>query len=152
MLATTARRVSENTSEQVNERIRRQTEYNVDLFRSASPQMITRRLAELDEEWDIERWVETMAPSLTLVGLFGGVFVNRKWLILSGVVQAFFLQHAIQGWCPPIPVLRRLGVRTLDEINQERYALKLLRGDFQEVTESSIDSNSAEELLAAVRR
>jgi hypothetical protein len=152
MLATTARRVAENTSDQVNERIRRQTEYNVDLFRSASPQMITRRLAELDEEWDIERWVETMAPSLTLVGLFGGVFVNRKWLILSGVVQAFFLQHAIQGWCPPIPVLRRLGVRTLDEINQERYALKLLRGDFQEVTESSIDSNSAEEVLAAVRR
>lgn len=152
MLATTARRVAENTSDQVNERIRRQTEYNVDLFRSASPQMITRRLAELDEEWDIERWVETMAPSLTLAGLFGGVFVNRKWLILSGVVQAFFLQHAIQGWCPPIPVLRRLGVRTLDEINQERYALKLLRGDFQEVTESSIDSNSAEEVLAAVRR
>ena len=152
MLATTAKRVLDNTSEQVNERIRRQTESNVELFRSASPQMITRRLAELDEEWDIERWVETMAPSLTLLGLWGGTFVNRKWLILSGVVQAFFLQHAIQGWCPPIPVLRRLGVRTLDEINQERYALKLLRGDFQEVTESIIESNSTEEVLAAVRR
>jgi hypothetical protein len=49
---------------------------------------------------------------------------------LPVVVAGFLLQHALQGWCPPLPVLRRLGVRTADEINQERYALKALRGDF----------------------
>ena len=30
-----------------------------------------------------------------------------------------------------MPVFRRLGVRTSFEIEQERYALKSLRGDFQ---------------------
>jgi len=39
-------------------------------------------------------------------------------------VTAFLLQHAIQGWCPPIPILRRFGFRTADEINRERYALR----------------------------
>jgi hypothetical protein len=46
------------------------------------------------------------------------------------VVLTFLFQHAVQGWCPPLPVLRRLGVRTRKEIDRERYALKALRGDF----------------------
>lgn len=31
---------------------------------------------------------------------------------------------------PPVPVLRRCGVRTRREIDEEKYALKALRGDF----------------------
>ena len=46
------------------------------------------------------------------------------------MVGGFLLQHAVQGWCPPVPVFRRLGVRTQTEIDEERYALKALRGDF----------------------
>src|SRR5688572_6338858 len=103
MITNTAGRVSENTADRVNKRIRQQTADNVALFASASPQIISRRLAELDREWDIERYVETMAPALTLFGLVCGATINKKWLILSGVVQSFFLQHALQGWCPPIP-------------------------------------------------
>jgi hypothetical protein len=34
-----------------------------------------------------------------------------------------------QGWCPPLTVFRRLGVRTRREIDLERYAIKALRGD-----------------------
>jgi hypothetical protein len=65
-------------------------------------------LDELDREWDIERYLETMAPTLTLVGLALTVTRGRKWLIVPALVQSFFLQHAIQGWCPPIPLLRGL--------------------------------------------
>jgi hypothetical protein len=36
------------------------------------------------------------------------------------------LQHALQGWCPPVPVLRRLGYRTQPEIEEERCALRAL--------------------------
>jgi hypothetical protein len=43
---------------------------------------------------------------------------------------AFLFQHAVQGWCPPVPILRRLGYRTAREIDDERAALKALRGDF----------------------
>jgi hypothetical protein len=35
---------------------------------------------------------------------------------------------------PPIPLLRRLGIRTSREIEIERVALKILRGDFVEAS------------------
>ncbi|MEY7848852.1 hypothetical protein AB7C87_06560 [Natrarchaeobius sp. A-rgal3] len=43
---------------------------------------------------------------------------------MSAVIAAFLRQHALQGWCPPIPVLRRRGVRTRREIDTERRALE----------------------------
>ena len=46
-------------------------------------------------------------------------------------MTGFLFQHAVQGWCPPIPILRRLGFRTSYEIEEERAALKALRGDFE---------------------
>lgn len=38
--------------------------------------------------------------------------------------------HAVQGWCPPVPISRRPGFRTASEIARGRNALKALRGDF----------------------
>jgi hypothetical protein len=133
MLPTTKERVSQNTAAEINQQIRQQTERNIMQLASAGPEAIERRLAELDEEWDIERYLETMAPTFSLVGLLLGLTRNRAWLLVPAVVQTFFLQHALEGWCPPVPVLRRLGIRTMDEIHQERYALKALRGDFERV-------------------
>jgi hypothetical protein len=95
------------------------------------PAKIHRRLRELDEEWDIERVLETNASALAFVGAALGASVDRRWLLIPIVVGGFLFQHAIQGWCPPIPVLRRLGFRTAREIEIERVALKALRGDFR---------------------
>lgn len=50
--------------------------------------------------------------------------VDRRWLALLAVVTAFLFQHAVQGCCPPLPILRRLGFRTAEEIGQEGCALK----------------------------
>jgi hypothetical protein len=125
MIATTANRVSGNTDPQVNERIWQRTEENMRRIASQGRWAIERRLRELDEEWDIERYVETLAPSFTLTGLLLGLTTrDRRWFILPLVVQGFFLQHALQGWCPPVPVLRNLGVRTTQEIERERCALQ----------------------------
>jgi len=57
-------------------------------------------------------------------------------------VTAFLLQHAVQGWCPPLPVLRRLGFRTAREIEVERNALKALRGDFGHIGPGPGDHDS----------
>jgi hypothetical protein len=70
------------------------------------------------------------------VGLTLGGTVNRKWYLLPAGVAAFLLLHAVQGWCPPLPVLRRLGFRTAAEIAYERYALKAMRGDFEKMTQN----------------
>ncbi len=136
MFATTASRVAGNTADHVNAEIRFQTEQSIARCAAAGPSAIEQRLDALDHEWDIERYLETMAPSFTLLGLTLGLTVNRKWLVLPFLVQGFFLQHALQGWCPPVPVLRRLGIRTSDEINEERFALKALRGDFRDLEET----------------
>jgi hypothetical protein len=128
MITTTARRVPDNTTTAANDRIRRRTRANVAYYADHRDE-IDRRLSELDEEWDVERVLETGSSALTLSGLLLGVARSRKWLLLSLAVQGFFMQHALQGWCPPLPVLRRLGFRTADEINEERCALRALRGD-----------------------
>ncbi len=119
----------EHTADKVNRRIRTRTEDSIRHYAARKNQIAT-RLDQLDREWDVERAIEANAATLALSGVVMGAALDKRWLILSGVVTAFLLQHALQGWCPPVPVLRRLGFRTADEINQERYALKAIRGDF----------------------
>jgi len=74
--------------------------------------------------------------------------MDRRWFLLPTVVLSFLLLHAVQGWCPPVPLLRRLGIRTRGEIDRERYALKALAGDFEGV---AMDSSNIEQTLAAVK-
>ncbi len=125
-----ADRVRENTAQQINESIDRDINAKVREYAMRPAEEITRRIGELDREWDIERLLEANASVLALAGLLLGARVDRRWLILPGIVLPFLFQHSIQGWCPPMPVLRRLGVRTRQEIDREKYALKVLRGDF----------------------
>ena len=128
-LPATEERVPKNTSSKVNHRIQGRTLHDVSRFIGADPVFIDERIRQLKREWDIERTLEANAASLGLAGLALGSFVDRRFLILPALVSAFLLQHALQGWCPPIPLFRRLGVRTQREIARERYALKALRGE-----------------------
>ncbi len=137
MLPSTAERVPQHTAERVNQQIRRRTEENVARCAEAGPEAIARRLQELDREWDVERTLEANAASAVLVGLTLGATVDRKFFLFPAVVAGFLLQHAVQGWCPPLPLFRRLGFRTQTEIDEEKSALKALRGDFRDVTGSA---------------
>ncbi len=123
-------RVRAHTKPELNQRLDEETAHYLRLYARADREIIGRRLEELDREWDMERMLETNAASITLAGLVFGKLFNRAWYLLPVVVAGFLLQHAVQGWCPPVTVFRRLGVRTRKEIERERYALKLLRGDF----------------------
>lgn len=133
MLPSTVERVPRHTRAASNAAIRSQTEENVARFASAGPAAIGRRLAELDQEWDIERTLEANAAAVSLLGSALGFAVDRRFFALPVVVAGFLLQHALQGWCPPVPLFRRLGFRTATEIDHERYALKAVRGDFDRI-------------------
>ena len=76
--------------------------------------------------------------------------MNRRWYFPPTAVATFLLQHAVQGWCPPVGLLRRLGVRTEREIDEERYALKLMRGDFSGVDQES--RKAVDAVMEAIRR
>jgi len=149
MFPATARRVEANTAHEINRRIQDEIERNVRYY-AEHPEQIDRRLKELDEEWDIERVLEANAASFGLAGVMLGAFVDRRFLALPALVSGFLLQHALQGWCPPVPVFRRRGVRTAAEINQERNALKSIRGDYKDAIAPPADGPIAR-AQAAVR-
>ena len=110
MLPATTNRVERNTSPAINRRIERQIERSV-AFHAAHPDAIPQRLDELDREWDMERTLEANAATFGLAGVLLGAFVNKRFLALPIAVTGFLLQHALQGWCPPLPVVRRRGER-----------------------------------------
>ena len=142
MLPNTVERVPLNTPEEINQRIARETNRRVHFY-AANPIGIERRLRELDEEWDIERVLEVNAASLAFAGTVLAATVHKRWLMLPVLVTGFLFQHATQGWCPPVPILRRMGYRTAREIETERIALKALRGDFGKIAPASTERDSA---------
>ncbi|MFC4174446.1 hypothetical protein ACFOYU_20740 [Microvirga sp. GCM10011540] len=129
MVASSAERVAGRTGQNANRRIEAQIAESV-RWHAEHPDRIDRRLRELDEEWDIERMLEANAATLAFAGVALGATMDRRWLALPALVSIFLFQHSVQGWCPPLPILRNLGFRTAREIDTERYALKALRGDF----------------------
>ena len=141
-------RVRANTAPELNRRIDDRIEENVRYYAGQPRERIAERIQELDNEWDIERFLEAMASSLSLTGVVLALTGDRRWLLLPTFVLSFLLLHAVQGWCPPVPVLRRLGVRTREEIARERYALKALAGDFEGVAS---EAGRIERTLTAVK-
>jgi hypothetical protein len=145
-------RVRATTKPEINQQIDEELERRLRYYATQDKQSISERLAALDREWDIERVLEANAASITLLSLFLGATRNRLWFVLPIAVAGFLLQHAIQGWCPPVPFLRSRGIRTRLEIEQERYALKFLRGDFDNLErKQGQDLHTAEQLIHRIR-
>jgi hypothetical protein len=128
-IPSTTDRVPKNTASDINNLIESEARSRVRAI-DTNLHAIEAQLERLDDEWDVERTIEANAATLALAGTAFGFFLHPYWLALPALVTAFLLQHAIQGWCPPIPILRRLHFRTAFEIEQERQALKALRGDY----------------------
>jgi hypothetical protein len=144
-------RVRRHTSPAVNAKIDQQIAEAVRRYVDEPATVITQRIEEIEREWDIERVLETNASCLALTGVALATVFTKKWLALSGTVLGFLFLHGMQGWCPPIPLLRRFGVRTCTEIQRERFALKFLRGDFNDLMRDGTQISS-EQLLAALQR
>lgn len=134
---------------EADRRIRRQLEVNVAYY-ARRLDRIEERLGDLEREWDVERAVSVGAGAAVLAGLALGL-VRRRWVLLSAGAAALLIAQAT-GCVPKPPLLRRLGVRTRREIEQERYALKALRGDFGAAGAQSDPETSAAGALEAVGR
>lgn len=128
-------RVRKNTPDKYNEEIDAMTLDNIKKY-SVTPEVITYRLKKLDKEWGIERWLELNMSVISLIGITLALTVSPYWIILTCIVLLFFIQHAVQGWCPPLPIFRANKVRTRAEIDKEKYALKAIRGDFKGMSTS----------------
>lgn len=141
MVPSTKRRVPVHTTAADNRAIQNDTEKRLE-YCAQYPSKIEARLRDLDKEWDIERAIEMNAAALAFAGIALGAAHDKRWLVLPAAVTAFLFQHAVQGWCPPVPVLRKLGFRTVYEIDEERNALKALRGDYATVSRTRLTAKS----------
>jgi hypothetical protein len=120
-----------NKNDRTDKRIHQKTVARLQAALEGGKPTIDERLSELDREWDVERALDATAASVCLAGVGLAVAVDRRCLILPGIMAAFLLERALQGWCPSLPLLRALGFRTRREIENERNALKGARGDFE---------------------
>jgi hypothetical protein len=118
-------------------------------FAAAPASEVSRHLYTLDKQWDIERRLEANAATIMLASVALAATHSKGWLVLSAIVPGFLLQHAAQGWCPPIEAFRRLGARSRNEIDAERTAIKALRGDFEGLSAQAGSPDAAARALEA---
>lgn len=123
MFGKTTKRVEEHSPEEVNAGIREKTKARIARYAAEPEDALRGRLEELDYEWDVERVLEANFAGVVLASLLLGRLAGKGYFALAGIAAVFMTQHVLQGWCPPLPLLRRMGIRTSREIEHERNAL-----------------------------
>jgi len=121
--------IDEKTLEEIEDRVK--------CYALRTPQDIEKRLAELDHEWDIERILDLKISSFALLGTILGLSKNKKWLLLSGISLPFLFLNSASNRNPFHSLFSSFGFRTKKEIELERYALKALRGDFNNLNDTT---------------
>lgn len=140
--------VRENTSEEINRRIDHFTEENIRYYATQTEKVISRRINTLEKEWDVQKLVQAIDAGVGLGSIFLGVLGAKKWWFIATLAAASSGMHAMKGWSPGTIALRRMGFRTRQEIDREKYALKALRGDFEEM--STHEADKIDERIKAV--
>src|SRR6478672_8050980 len=97
----------------------------------AGPQAIEDRLAQLESEWTAGRVTKAVIGVMIVVGLALAAFVNPWWLILPAVAGFFLLQYLFDRSSWLGKTFHAMGFRHGSEVDQEKMALKVLRGDFR---------------------
>lgn len=97
----------------------------------AGPHAIEDRLAELDREWTAGRATKALIGILIVVGFGLTALSNPWWLILPAVGGVFLLQYLYSRTSWLGLMFREMGFRTGSEVDQEKMALRVLRGDFR---------------------
>lgn len=152
MISETANDAFSGQEDQSTEQIDAKIEQNIRFYASQQPEAISRRIEELDKECDLDRTMALYGSGIGLGTLLCSFIGGKKWLFVSGTVLGFLLKHALDGTSPVVPLLRKFGVRTRTEIDREKYALKILRGDFADMPKpDQLKANPAQEVMRSIR-
>jgi hypothetical protein len=145
-------RIRAHTPAELNNRIDQATMKRVWFYARQPPEALTPRIEQLDREWDIERVIEVNAGAASITGVLLSAFRRRRiWLLLPATVLSLLLQHSVTRKGLPVLVLRWLGFRTRREIEAEKYAMKMLRGDFDNIKAISEETHKALEAVKLTR-
>ncbi len=94
------------------------------------PLAICERLAELESEWTAGRAAKASTGVFIVTGLVLALTVSLLWLILPIIGGAVMFQYIFGRKSLIGELYHALGFRSGSEIEQEKMALRVLRGDF----------------------
>ena len=127
-------------------------EENIRFYATQPSEALSRRIDELDKECDLDRTMALYGSGIGVGTILFSFIGGKKWLVLGGAALGLLLKHSVDGTSPVIPLLRKFGVRTRSEIDREKYALKILRGDFEDMPKpDQIKANPAHEVMRSIR-
>ena len=138
--------IRDNSPAQINKAIDQETLALLEQYSDATPEEVQERLMELDTSYDVECYVEMVGSGLTLAGIALATRFKKLWF-LPAITSGLVLAHSLPIWDPLTPILRLFGVWSRQEIEREKFALKLLRGDFERLD----NDRSAKSALAAAQ-
>lgn len=122
--------VRARTPSAINSQIDRETLEVLECFRSATPEDVELRIRRLEREWDLDRAADVAGGALAVIGLLLGIR-RPRWMTVPVAVQALLLLKASPTHVDPVTLaLRVIGFRSTREIEREKFALKVLRGDY----------------------
>lgn len=129
---------------------------SVRYYTSLGPEAVADRLRELDAEWGLERALTAGLAGVSAFGLVMGFFGSRTLRLLTWIATPLLFAYSIGKWAPSAELTDRRGLRTRKEIEEERYALKAWRGDFQGLGEGGDEASAgyvrkADRVLDAVK-
>lgn len=138
-LPATSIKVWLNTNQEVNDVVFETIISNIRYYAKRNKDELIQRQLELDEEWDIDRFIETGTGAIVILGaLITWLTKNKSWALLSGLGGALLLKHALYGWSPLLSCIRGEGIRTQTEIMAEKTLLEILKEDPECLTEDRI--------------
>src|SRR5262249_37746245 len=98
---------------------------------AAGPQAIEKRLGWINQEWSVGRAVKASVAILVLGGLALSYFVGAWFLLVPFGAGLLLAQYLFSNRSVLGALFCALGLRTGEQIECEKLALRTLRGDFK---------------------
>jgi hypothetical protein len=126
---------------------------SVRFYGSLGQQAVSDRLLALEDEPDQETVATLAIAGSGILALAFGLLGSRLWRLLAWMALPLIFAHARGSLSAPCEFLKTLGLRSRKEIQEEKFALKALRGDFRDLggdpAEGKTDPASALEAVRA---
>lgn len=128
-------KVRMHTPSVLNRQLDAEAEHRIAAFLEGgnNPAACQARITQLNREWEMERVLSLGVGAASVAAMLACRGLGRSMWFVPVVGGAMLVQQALTGGSLWVPLLRRMGFRTRQEIELEKYALKSLRGDFRRI-------------------
>ena len=107
------------------------TECRLSRLADMGPVAVEDRLRQIEREWSAGRVTKVVVAFAVLGGMGLGLALGGWWYAMPVIAGLFLLQYLFTRTSWLGRVFQEMGFRSGQAIDEERFALKALRGDFR---------------------